>query len=92
MSARRWNEAGQTVEQFQRRQRQLPTAVEAWLVEAVDQALPIVSLGQPCRSPARPGAVAQQAFQRRAVMRSDADRGIDREAAAVLSPGHVLGG
>ena len=30
----RWNEAGQTVEQLQRRQRELPTAVGAWLIEA----------------------------------------------------------
>ena len=90
MPARRWNEARQPVEQFQRRQRDLPASVRARLVEWVDQALAVVRLRQPFGCPAWPRAVAQQALQRRAIIGSDTDRRVDRESAAVVPCGHVL--
>ena len=92
MPARRWNEPRQPVEQFQRRQRDLPATVRARLVEGIDQALAVIRLRQPFGGPAWPRAIAQQALQRRAIIGSDTDRRVDRESAAVVPCGHVLGG
>ena len=48
--------------------------------------------GRGSEAKAPPGAIAQQALQRRAAIGRDGDAGVDRESSSMLPVGHVRGG
>ena len=89
MPARRRNQRGEAVEQFQRRQHQADAAAGTGLDALVDQMLGI-DFAQPLQCKRRPGAVAQQTFQAGAVMGLDAHLGVDRETCVMCPLGHGL--
>ena len=89
MSARRWDQCGQAIEQFKRGEHQRDAAARARLDALIDEVLRI-DFTQPLQRKGRPGAVTQQTLQALAVIRFDAHAGIHREAPGVLPGAHRL--
>ena len=88
VQARRRDQRGQPVEQFERREAQLGAPIGLGLGEAIDEPV-VADLLEPLQRKRRAGAIAQQPFQPGAVGAFDAHRGIQGEAPAVVPAGHV---
>ena len=88
VQARGRDQHGQPLEQFQRRQPQSRAAIGLGLGEAIDE-LVVTDLLEALQREGRPSTVAEQPFQAGAVRAFDSDRGIQREAPAVVPAGHV---
>ena len=89
MPARRRDQGGQSVDQFQWRHEQADTAAGAGLVALVDQMVR-VDLAQSFEREDRTGAVAEQALKAGSVGGLDTHAGIEAETAAVIPGIHFL--
>jgi hypothetical protein len=81
------DQCGQTLDQFQGTEAQLGAPVGLGLGQAIDQ-LVVAELFEPLQRKRRARAVAQQTLQAGAVGAFDPDRGIQREAPAVVPACH----
>jgi len=78
MQARGWDQRGQPLDQFQRRQPQLRAAIGLGLGKTIDE-LVVTELLEALQREGRARAIAQQPFQTGAVRAFDSDRGIQRK-------------
>jgi hypothetical protein len=88
VEARRREQRGQPLDQFQGREPQLGATIGLGLGETIDELL-VAKLLEPLQGEGWARAVAQQPLQAGAVGAYDPDRSIQREASAVVPAGHL---
>jgi hypothetical protein len=91
MPARRRDQRGESVEQFERGEGELGRAAGQGLGQSVADRLVVTLPGEPRAGEGRSGAVAQQSFEAGAILGLEAHGGVQREPAAVVPAGKLRG-
>jgi len=91
MPARRRDQRGESVEQFERGEGELGLAAGQGLGQSVADRLVVTLPGEPRAGEGRSGAVAQQSFEAGAILGLEAHGGVQREPAAVVPAGNLRG-